>query len=47
MVNGVSMGGSDEIVELDNADRLAAKIRDLGNKRVEVSERFSAGGHHA
>ncbi|POR39715.1 Monothiol glutaredoxin-6 [Tolypocladium paradoxum] len=45
MVNGVSMGGSDEIVELDNADRLAAKIRDLGNKRVEVSKRFSAGSH--
>ena len=46
MVNGVSMGGSDEIVELDNADRLAAKIRDLGNKRVEITERFSAGSHH-
>ncbi|KND90268.1 Monothiol glutaredoxin-6, partial [Tolypocladium ophioglossoides CBS 100239] len=46
MVNGVSMGGSDEIVELDNTGRLADKIRDLGNKRVEFSERFSTGSHH-
>ncbi|KAM4059556.1 glutaredoxin domain-containing protein [Hirsutella rhossiliensis] len=44
MVNGVSIGGSDEIVELDNAGKLAAKIIDLGNKRVEVSDRPGAVG---
>lgn len=44
MVNGVSLGGADDIVEMDNADKLVAKIVDLGNKRVEVSERFVKGG---
>ncbi|KAJ6445739.1 glutaredoxin domain-containing protein [Purpureocillium lavendulum] len=44
MINGVSVGGSDEIVELDNADKLVARIRSLAGKRVEVAERFSTGG---
>ncbi|RSL41986.1 hypothetical protein CEP53_012433 [Fusarium sp. AF-6] len=44
MVNGVSLGGADDIIEMDNADKLVAKIVDLGNKRVEVSERFVKGG---
>ncbi|KAJ4311341.1 hypothetical protein N0V84_010506 [Fusarium piperis] len=44
MVNGVSIGGADDIIEMDNANKLVAKIVDLGNKRVEVSERFVKGG---
>ncbi|KAJ3521202.1 hypothetical protein NM208_g13403 [Fusarium decemcellulare] len=44
MVNGVSLGGADDIVEMDNSDKLVAKIVDLGNKHVEVSERFVKGG---
>ena len=44
MINGVSIGGADDIIEMDNADKLVAKIVDLGNKRVEVSERFVKGG---
>ncbi|KAF4981404.1 hypothetical protein FZEAL_2786 [Fusarium zealandicum] len=44
MINGVSIGGADDIVEMDNAGKLTAKIVDLGNKHVEVSERFVKGG---
>ncbi|KAK4086232.1 hypothetical protein Purlil1_9317 [Purpureocillium lilacinum] len=44
IINGVSIGGSDEIVELDNADKLVARIKGLAGKRVAVAERFSAGG---
>ncbi|KAM5356140.1 hypothetical protein ACJ41O_002786 [Fusarium nematophilum] len=44
MINGVSIGGADDIIEMDNADKLVAKMVDLGNKRVEVSERFVTGG---
>ncbi|KAF4340237.1 glutaredoxin [Fusarium beomiforme] len=39
MVNGVSLGGADDITEMDQAGKLVSKIVDLGNKRVEVSER--------
>ena len=40
MINGVSIGGADDIVALDNDDELVAKIMGLGNKRVEIVERF-------
>ncbi|UNI15024.1 hypothetical protein JDV02_001597 [Purpureocillium takamizusanense] len=46
LIQGVSIGGSDEIVELDNADKLVARIRGLAGKGVEVSERFSARAGH-
>ncbi|KAF4986506.1 hypothetical protein FGRMN_10806 [Fusarium graminum] len=39
MVNGVSLGGADDITEMDEAGKLVGKIVDLGNKRVEVQER--------
>lgn len=39
MINGVSIGGSDEIADLDKKNGLVDKIKDLGNKRVEVKER--------
>ncbi|KAF5578472.1 glutaredoxin [Fusarium subglutinans] len=39
MVNGVSLGGADDITEMDQAGQLVGKIVDLGNKRVEVLER--------
>jgi glutaredoxin len=47
MINGVSIGGADDVIGLDNADKLTAKILELGNKRVEVSERFVAKDSHA
>ncbi|KAG5931822.1 hypothetical protein E4U53_001590 [Claviceps sorghi] len=40
LINGVSIGGGDDVVDLDNQNKLAAKIKRLGNKRVRVSERF-------
>ncbi|EHK45301.1 hypothetical protein TRIATDRAFT_178954, partial [Trichoderma atroviride IMI 206040] len=43
LINGVSIGGSDDIVALDNEDKLVAKFRDLGQARVEISERFTTG----
>jgi glutaredoxin len=39
MVNGVSLGGADDITEMDAAGKLVGKIVDLGNKRVEMLER--------
>ncbi|KAJ4130693.1 hypothetical protein NW768_006231 [Fusarium equiseti] len=39
MVNGVSLGGADDITEMDHAGNLVGKIVDLGNKRVEMTER--------
>lgn len=43
MINGVSIGGADDIISMDNADKLVGKMVDLGNKRIEVSERFVTG----
>lgn len=42
LVNGVSIGGADLIVDLDNTDKLTSKIQDLGQRRVQVSLRFDA-----
>lgn len=42
LINGVSIGGSDEIVEMDKNDKLIGKVRDLGNKRVDIAERLVA-----
>lgn len=42
MINGKSIGGADDIAELDNGGGLAEKIRSLGSvggKTVEVKER--------
>ncbi|CAG7556773.1 unnamed protein product [Fusarium equiseti] len=39
MVNGVSLGGADDITEMDHAGNLVGKIVDLGNKRVEMTAR--------
>ena len=46
LVNGQSIGGGDEVVELDHDDKLADKIKRLGNKRVQVSERFTPGSNN-
>ncbi|OAA49428.1 Glutaredoxin domain protein [Metarhizium rileyi] len=43
LVNGHSIGGGDDIAELDKENKLADKIRMHGNKRVQVSERFAPG----
>ncbi|KAH6604759.1 hypothetical protein Trco_006466, partial [Trichoderma cornu-damae] len=42
LINGVSIGGADDVVALDNEDRLVAKVRDLGQARVEIAQRFTA-----
>lgn len=43
LINGISIGGSDDIIEMDNGDKLMDKIRELGAKRVEISERLGDG----
>lgn len=43
MINGKSIGGSDDIAQMDNDHELVEKIRTLGSvggKTVEVKERF-------
>lgn len=40
LINGVSIGGGDDIAELDSKRRLTDKVKDLGGKKmVEVKER--------
>ena len=40
MINGVSIGGADDVLAMDKDDKLIGKIRDLGKTRVEIVERF-------
>ena len=46
MVNGKSIGGSDEIVALDKEKDLAGRLKSLGGKRLDVSDRFVGDGSH-
>ncbi len=41
MVNGKSIGGGDEISELDKSKTLVEKVRSLGGKWVTIKERFT------
>lgn len=36
LVNSVSIGGGDDIVELDNQNKLLPRIVDLGQRKVEM-----------
>ncbi|KAI9172099.1 Monothiol glutaredoxin-7 [Paramyrothecium foliicola] len=45
MIYGRSIGGADDIIELDNNDKLVAKFKELGRNRVEMVERFVAKDH--
>lgn len=40
MVNGKSIGGSDEIAALDNSRLLIEKITSVGGQKVDMKERF-------
>ncbi|KAK3372560.1 thioredoxin-like protein [Podospora didyma] len=40
LINGKSIGGSDDIAELDKKNALVDKIKSLGAKKVSVTERF-------
>ncbi|KAK5655464.1 hypothetical protein OQA88_5735 [Cercophora sp. LCS_1] len=40
MVYGVSIGGGDEMAALDASKKLGDKLKELGGKRIEVTERF-------
>ncbi|KAK0655583.1 thioredoxin-like protein [Cercophora newfieldiana] len=40
LISGISVGGGDEIAELDSDKKLADKIKEIAGKRVEVAERF-------
>jgi glutaredoxin len=42
LINGVSIGGADEIVALDKNNQLTGKMQDLGQRRVQASLRFGA-----
>lgn len=43
MINGESIGGADDIVALDNAESLVAKIKSLGDGGIKMTERFAPG----
>ncbi|KAI0125988.1 glutaredoxin [Xylariales sp. AK1849] len=40
MINGKSIGGSDDIAELDTRGTLIDKVKSMGGKRVSMKERF-------
>jgi hypothetical protein len=43
LINGVSIGGGDDVAELDASKALISKIKDLGGKRMhDVRERPAA-----
>ncbi|KAK7430810.1 hypothetical protein QQZ08_002599 [Neonectria magnoliae] len=44
MVNGVSIGGADDVIALDKDDNLVSKILQLGGGKIEIAERFVTGG---
>ncbi|KAK1710206.1 glutaredoxin [Colletotrichum lupini] len=39
LVNSVSIGGADDVIELDSQKKLVPRIIDLGQKKVEMKER--------
>ena len=39
LINGLSIGGSDELAKLDADDELIKKIRDMGGRWVHEAER--------
>jgi hypothetical protein len=47
LINGVSIGGADDVIALDNLDKLVDKIVELGSPRVNMVERFVSSGSHA
>lgn len=40
MINGKSVGGSDEIAELDSRKTLIDKFKSMGGKQLSMKERF-------
>jgi len=40
LIAGISVGGGDEIAELDREKKLSDKVKEIGGKRMEVTERF-------
>ncbi|KAI1844287.1 hypothetical protein JX265_007874 [Neoarthrinium moseri] len=47
MINGKSIGGSDDIAELDRIGTLIDKIKSMGGKRVSMKERFVGNSNKA
>jgi len=39
MINGISIGGGDDVAALDRDGELSDKIKELGGKRMEVTKR--------
>lgn len=47
LINGISIGGGDDIADLDERDVLIDKVRELGGKRMtEVRERPGEADDH-
>ena len=47
LINGVSVGGGDEVAQLDSSHTLIEKVRDLGGKKMlDVRLRPIADGDH-
>lgn len=47
MINGKSIGGSDDVHELDSRGTLIDKIKSMGGKRVSMKEKFNGGANKA
>lgn len=44
IINGKSIGGGDEVAELDTRKTLIDKVKSMGGKRVSMKERFAKNG---
>jgi len=40
LINGVSIGGGDDVADMHSTDVLIEKIRDLGQKKIDVKRRL-------
>ncbi|PMD17504.1 hypothetical protein NA56DRAFT_681077 [Hyaloscypha hepaticicola] len=39
LINGVSIGGGDDVADMDSSDTLIEKIKDLGQKKIDVKRK--------
>lgn len=39
LINGVSIGGGDDVADMDSSETLIEKVKDLGQKKIDIRRR--------
>jgi hypothetical protein len=39
LINAVSIGGGDDVADMDSSDTLIEKIKDLGQKKIDIKRK--------